>query len=239
MNAVATIPREPSAPPPIADQIAPQIASAESVLANLQAQIGDRALRAALGEPGAQAALDALTQQIGTAERQVTQLRAALEIARQRDALAAAVARHRVRISTLKDFEGAVKTRLEAAKKLGAALAQASAAYRVFIETQNGLQMLLPLDVAMDHGELAVIRDLVPPRIVAMEMWRLGALPNSQGLFMPNLALPGAQPYALTNINPDEMPTLAERVAANSGWLLDTVRARVDELAPQQTQEAA
>lgn len=226
----------PEPPPLIAAEIALRMQAAEAELAELETHVGNVVLDAEIGTPGAADNLVLLNQQISDAGRRVSQLRAAHETAQARDAATLARHRHELRQRTLVDFESAVKRRLDAAKKLAPALAQATTAYRAFIEAQDGLARILPLDVTFDHGELGAIHELNPQRLAATEMWRLGVHIGENGMANERVALPGAHFDNIQTMNdPDSIPPLIGRVEASTEWLLEAVRGRVAALGPPAT----
>jgi hypothetical protein len=229
LRKAATPPPPPPSPPEmLADAVRPQLADAERVLTALQDQVAEAALDRALAKSGAAARLTTLNHQITSAERDVAQLRAALEIAEQRDAATVRAGRHVRRLNSLKDFETVVHARNTAGKKLGETLAQASAAYRAFVETQQSLPAILPLDVTLNESERMTLNELTPDLLVAGELYRLGAVLNRQGTAVTGFALPGARPAGVAGINnPAAIPALVDRVEGSTAWILNWARERV------------
>lgn len=215
-----------------ASDIARKVTEAEGELVTLQGRVGAAAFAIEARERGAEAAFTRLNEQITVAQRRVAQLRAAHEVAVLHEEQAGANARHQARLAQLADFEAVVKYRGEVARKLAVALAAASEAYRVLVDTQESLPAFLPAGVAFDTGAAALFREQRPEASVVAEMWRI-SIEVDRGSAGARVALPGARaPGALYVTNPAATPSLVESVERSNGWLLEFVRNGVSLLEP-------
>jgi hypothetical protein len=233
--ATLTLPERAAPPAPlpaIADDIAARLAAAEQELAALEAQLPEASLAKELDEPGAADALSELDVSIRAAARKVERLRMSHHAALERDAVATRKALHEFRLRNVADFEAFAAQRIDAAKALAAGIAQASLAFRQYVEVSQGLSLILPFGVQFRNDELMMVSETPPEVLAAKEMYRLGIVLDGQGIPVTRYALPGAQAYDINKMGmPEALPSLIETVEANTAAILSIVRERVDALA--------
>jgi hypothetical protein len=220
----------------LAAAVEPKLAEARTRLAYFEAQVGNAALAASLDEPGASKNLANLNGQLEAARRDVAQLEQAHLIALERDKRSAAAfdAFHR-RIDLAK-LEAIGKARLEAMTTLCGALATAGKSYVEFLQLTADMAAAWPTGLVRTVIAWRDLDTLLPDgvsfpapidKIVASEMYRLAGT-DEQGRLRP---LPGADPLIeLLRLQPLKIEPATEAVARSNGFLIGTIRYKLDEM---------
>jgi hypothetical protein len=123
----------------LAAEVAPKLEAAKARLVELEAHAAEAALAVALNEMGAATKLTEINVQVDAAGRAVLQPQAALDLARQRDAMAAADADTRARRVNLAAMQKHAASRLAAMQECCEALETASKAYAAFLAETDAL----------------------------------------------------------------------------------------------------
>lgn len=204
-----------------------KLEQAQKVLAELAADVASLALEAVEGKSGGEKALAAHRAKIDVAERQVSELRLAVELSERLDREAAAVSAVMARSNQLADFTKRMSVREQKMAKLLELAAAMAVTFSEFCDLTLAAQMAAPAGTSIapmtigPNGLFGAAFGKCDGLLLA-ELWRLAPYrPGGTARFV----LPFAKPMTVLNQNPAKQPCgMDEFRAANQAILADVAR---------------
>jgi hypothetical protein len=216
-----------------APQVAAKLEAARSVLQALESEVGQAALEATEDKPGSAERLAGLRQQIADAERGVSEMERAHQLAQLLDREALARGAIAMRAEQLAAFKRHVTAR---EKHFAVALthaAEMAKAYRQFLLESEGMISVLPSGTAFPTlaiGELGLGGNLLGgcDKLLLAEMFRLGAQPDGSGRVG---ILPFVKPLLVTQRGqPEKIPPSLDLLQESHDGLIKEIEAQVRRL---------
>jgi hypothetical protein len=202
--------------------VAAKLRASEARQADLEGQVAALALDEILGAPGVTAKRERLEKELVTVRADTTRLRAAVSQAEVRDERAEVDAKVAELEGQLAGFEAAVRARAEAAADLDKGAELLVKAWGRLIAANDAVRLGLPRGCSFPPGavvgqELAAMASGAVYRHTAFT-----DIGDTGGVF------PGAKaPNLQTQFNPSAIPSAAEIITTENGWLLRAVRGQV------------